>query len=153
VAAAAATPLVGIDGGIVFWASSVLIDVDHYVDFVYRSRFSKWSIREMYDFHRGLFDRIRDGDFLAISLCHTLEWFLLVWWAARRFQSALLVAAFWGMVFHVVLDLGYLARLGALTTRALSVSEYLVRRRGLIRSGRDPDRVYRDTLADVDTSR
>lgn len=146
IAAAVLSPKLGPQDAAVFWASSVLIDVDHYWDYLSRNGFRNWSFRKTFEFHRALFPRIRDPEFLALNLFHTAEWFLLVSLAGVWLGSPAVVAAFWGMVFHLGLDVARLAWCRATFSRALSALEYWVRRRALVRQGLDPDRPYREAL-------
>lgn len=147
-AAAVLAPVLGAEGSLAFWASSVLIDVDHHWDYVSRSGFRDWSPRGMFAFHDHLFaHELHRPDFLGLNLFHTVEWFLLVGTGVLWWSSPLLFAILWGMVFHLCLDLLRLARHRALFKRALSVIEYHVRRRRLVRASLDPDRPYARALA------
>lgn len=147
--ALAFTPVLGAQDSAVFWVASVLIDADHYADYLYRNRFRDWSPRLMFAFHRTLFTRIRRPDFLALSLFHTVEWFALVYLAAAFLGSSALAAVFWGMAFHLFLDAVWLALHRALFSRAFSMLEYVIRRRRLRRRGLDPDLVYEEALTTI----
>ena len=148
-AALALAPILGPADSAGFFGASVLIDVDHYWDYLHRNGFRDWSFRRTFEFHARLFPRIGEPDFLALSLFHTAEWFLLVGLAAWWLGSSALVAVLGGMVFHLALDLARLARYRATFSRALSVLEYRVRRRRLVRRGLDPERAYREILAEL----
>ena len=148
-AALALAPTLGARGSLVFWASSVLIDVDHHWDYVYRNGFRDWSPAGMFAYHERMFAQIHRPDFLAMNLFHTAEWFLLVACAMLWQGSAILFAVLLGMVFHLALDLLRLARHQAVFSRALSLVEYWIRRRMLVRQGLDPDRAFADALAAV----
>jgi hypothetical protein len=145
-AAVALSPVLGAQGSVVFFASSVLIDVDHYWDYLQRNGFRDWSWRRTFAFHKALFPQIRRSDFLAMNVFHTVEWFALVYVAAVWLHQTAIMAAFWGMVFHLGLDLARLAWCRAVFSRALSVVEYGIRRRLLRARGVDPDLVYREAL-------
>ncbi|MEK7444424.1 MAG: hypothetical protein AABZ70_06185 [candidate division NC10 bacterium] len=148
-AALAVSPVLGASGSLAFWAASVLIDVDHHLDYVYRNGFRDFGARGMFAYHDHLYARIRGGAFVGLSLFHTIECFLLVAAGAFWWHSGLLFAALWGMVFHLSLDLVRLAGKRAPFSRALSVVEYWIRRRRLIRQGIDPDEPYAQALAAV----
>ena len=148
-AAAALYPTLGPRDAAIFWAASVLIDVDHYWEYLSRNGFRNWSFRKTFEFHRALFPRIRDPAFLALNLFHTAEWFLLVSVAGIWLGSSAVIAAFWGMFFHLGLDVARLAWCGATFSRALSMVEYRIRRHALLVRGLDPDRPYRDALAQI----
>lgn len=146
-AAGALVPVLGVEGAGVFYASSVLLDVDHYLEYVQRTRFRDWSPARMFAFHGEVFSRIDRPDMLALSLFHTIEWFALAFVAWHWWDGVLGLAALLGMVFHLGCDLLRLTTLGAVTKRALSLVEYWVRRRSLARRGFDPDGVQKEALA------
>jgi len=75
--ALALVPALGVNSA-VFWASSVLIDGDHYVDYVYRNGFKDYSIKRMFDFHDLLSDRVKERSFISLNLMHTAESILLL---------------------------------------------------------------------------
>ena len=152
--AAAATlyPVLGAQGSAVFWASSVLIDVDHYWEYLSRNRFRNWSFRKTFAFHRALFQRIRDPEFLGLNVFHTAEWFLLISLAGVWLGSSMILAAFWGMIFHLGLDLARLHTYGCLFKRALSVVEYVARRHRLVARGLNPDAPYEEALGAVNSA-
>jgi len=104
-AAIALAPTLGARGSLVFWASSVLIDVDHHWDYVYRNGFSDWSPAGMFAYHERMFAQIHRPDFLAMNLFHTAEWFLLVACAMLWQGSAILFAMLLGMVSQGVMNL------------------------------------------------
>jgi len=148
-AALALTPVLGAQDSAVFWAASVLIDADHYWDYLYRSRFRDWSPRRMFEFHRTLFPQIRRPDFLALSLFHTVEWFALIYLVATFLESSAVAAVFWGMAFHLALDALWLTLHRALFSRAFSMIEYVLRRRRLRQRGLEPDLVYDEALTAI----
>src|SRR5581483_4018485 len=59
-----------------FFAGSVLIDIDHYLDFLYFSRFREWSPSGMFRFHGRLAKVIHKPGFCALEAFHTAEFFL-----------------------------------------------------------------------------
>lgn len=148
-AAAALYPVLGAQGSLVFWAASVLIDADHYWNYLYRNGFRNWSPGKTFAFHRALLPRLHHSALLGLNLFHTVEWFMLVYGAARWLGSGAILAAFWGMVFHLGLDLASLTWHRAPFKRALSLVEYWVRRRGLVKRGLDPDRPYLEALLEI----
>jgi len=151
--ALALSPVLGAAGSAIFWVASVLIDADHYGDYLHRNGFRDWSPRRMFEFHRLLFLQIRRPDFLALSLCHTVECFTFVYVAAAVLKSSVLWAVFWGMCFHLFLDLIFLAWHRVVFSRALSLVEYVIRRRRMRDRGVDPDRVYEEVLTAMGVTR
>jgi hypothetical protein len=145
-AGAALVPVLGVEAAGAFWASSVLLDVDHYWEYLEKNGFRDWSPRRMFAYHAEIFSRLRRPDLLALSLFHTVEWLALVLFAWHVWGGAVLGASLAGMVFHLGLDLARLAWLRAVTVRALSLVEYAIRRRRLVQRGLDPDAVQREAL-------
>jgi hypothetical protein len=143
---AALVPVVGLEAAAAFWASSVLLDVDHYWEYLEKNGFRDWSPRHMFAYHGEVFRRLHRPDMLALSLFHTVEWLALVFVAWQWQGGVVLGAALAGMLFHLGLDLARLAWLRAVTARALSLVEYGIRRRALARRGLDPDAVPREAL-------
>lgn len=145
-ATAALVPVMGVEAAGVFWASSVLLDVDHYLEYVHRTRGRDWSPVRMFAFHAEVFRRLHRPELLALSVFHTLEWFALVFVAWYWWDGPVGLAVFLGMVFHLGCDLLRLETLGAITKRAVSLVEYAIRRRRLVRQGFDPDGVQKEAL-------
>lgn len=148
-AATVLAPVVGVPDAAAFFVASVVIDVDHYWDYLVRNGFRDWSWRRTFRFHAVLFPQIGRRDFLGFNVFHTVEWLAVVWMLAEGLGSGMLFAVLWGMVFHLGLDLARLATHRATFQRALSVVEYRIRRRRLARRGDDPDRVYDEALAAI----
>jgi hypothetical protein len=134
---------------VAFWTATVLIDTDHYLDFVYYNRCRDLSIRGMFRFHRLSFQKIWRRDFLDLSVFHTAEFFLGLYLLATWAGSSLLLAALLGAVFHLALDVFYLAWYRSVFKRAYSVVEYLVRRLIMIRRGDNPDRPFLEALDEM----
>lgn len=146
VAASVLVPVLG-PYSAVFFASSVLIDADHYLDYLYRNGFKDFSIKRMFTFHEKLFPKTRENNFLGLSVGHTAEWLLLVYGTYVITHWAWLEAAFWGMIFHLMFDLVYLYRGRRLTSRALSIIEYIIRWNRMKHSGLHPELPYNSTLS------
>jgi hypothetical protein len=134
---------------VAFWAATVLIDVDHYLDFLYYNRCRDLSIPRMFLFHRIVFQKTRRRDFLGLILFHTAEFFLGVYLLATWVDSSLLMAVLLGCVFHLALDVFYLAYHRIVFQRAYSIVEYLLRRAAMSRRGEDPDRPFLDALREM----
>jgi len=148
--AAALAPVLGVQESAVFWASTVLIDVDHHWDYVYRNGFTDWSLRRALAFHRFLFGTRERPEFLALNLFHTVEWLVFAIAAGAWLGSSAVLAAVLGMLFHLALDLVWLGWHRATFKRALSIVEYVIRRRRLRARGLDVDAPYREALAACD---
>jgi len=138
-------PVLGVNSAI-FWAFSVLIDGDHYLDYLYRNGFKDFSIKRMFTFHEMLFTKGREQNFLGLNIMHTVEFLLLLYTASVLTGWMWLKAILWGALFHVVVDLVYLYRQGRLFRRALSIVEYVIRWKYMKRQGLRPELPYHSTL-------
>ena len=76
VASAALIPVLGVNSA-AFLTASVLIDVDHYLDYVYRNNFTDFSIKRMFAFHDFLEEKASEIPFVVLSVMHTVEFFYL----------------------------------------------------------------------------
>lgn len=129
-----------------FLAGSVLIDLDHYLDFLIQNRFRHFSIQKMFVYHAHLFVRMKRPDFLVLDLFHTFEFLACMIGLSLWSHSLLFQAIIAGMTTHFLLDLIYLHRLGAFSARAHSFLEYVFRKRALTRQGIDNKRIFREVL-------
>jgi len=143
--ALALTPALGVNS-VIFFASSVLIDGDHYVDYVYRNGFKDYSIKRMFDFHDLLSDKSNEPDFLSLNLMHTAEFITLLGIATAITGWTWLISILGGVLLHMLLDLFHLYRQGRLFRRALSIIEYIIRWRRMKRQGLRPELHYQLVL-------
>ncbi|MDP2916655.1 MAG: hypothetical protein Q8O16_01845 [Dehalococcoidia bacterium] len=148
IAASLLLPILGINS-IFFFASSVLIDGDHYLDYIYRNGFKDFSIKGMFNFHRRLFPMESARNFLAFNVAHTAEALLLVYAAGAISGWVWLQAVFWGMLFHIVSDLVYLYHQGKLFRRPISIIEYIIRWQRMKRHGMHPEIPYQSALRSI----
>ncbi len=154
--ASALIPVLGVNS-VVFWTASVLIDGDHYVDYVYRNGFKDFSIKGMFRFNRSLSavlsEENKKGGFLTISLLHTIEALGFLYIASELTGWLWLQSVFWGMLFHISTDLVHkLVRGGRIFGRALSIMEYVIRSNSMKRRGIQPQEVYRRAAAQLTDS-
>jgi len=147
-AALALSPVLGATDAAVFWGASVLIDVDHHWDYVWRNGFTDFSLRRAVRFSEYLFLLPRP-DFLALNVLHTVEAFAFVALAGLVLGTSACAAALLGMVFHLGLDLARLNTHRVTFKRALSVVEYAIRHRQLRARGFDPDAPFAEALAAI----
>ena len=145
IAASLLIPVLGVNSAF-FFASSVLIDGDHYVDYLYRNRFKDFSVRRMFTFHERLFSRGKEKDFLGLNILHTVEALVFIYAVSAFTDWLWLKAVLWGMLFHVIVDLIYLYRQGRLFRRSVSIIEYIIRWRLMKRRGLNPELPYRSAL-------
>jgi hypothetical protein len=144
-ASVALSPILG-KASIAFWIGSVLIDTDHYLEFIYHNRFSNFSIKRMLDYHCILGDWLSRPEFINLSIFHTLESLAIVYLLSKLLNSQWLVALFYGMLFHIILDTIHLYRQGATFKRAFSIIEFWIRKRFMRRNGLYPEVLYKKAL-------
>lgn len=140
-------PFMGLLPSASFLGGSLLIDLDHYLDFLVHNRFRSFSIRKMFLYHRHLFLRIKRAEFLSLEIFHTVEFLAFMEGWALWSGSLLLQTFTAGMITHSLCDMLYLKWLGAFRARTHSILEFFVRRRRLIRKGLAIERPYEEVLA------
>jgi sterol desaturase/sphingolipid hydroxylase (fatty acid hydroxylase superfamily) len=147
-AAAGLAPVLGVSS-LAFFAASVLIDFDHYLDYVYRNRFVDFSVRRMFRFASALDSRSRGRATVQLSVFHTIEALLVMLAAAALTGWPALWAVLWGALFHMMVDTAGLLREGTPFVRAYSIIEYGVRWARLERRGEQPRLPYELALQDT----
>lgn len=130
----------------VFFASSVLIDGDHYLDYLYRNRFKDFSVKRMFAFNEYLFKKVPVPDLFGLNIMHTAESLLLMYVASALTDWIWLKAALWGMLFHMLMDFIFLYFKGRLFTRAFTVIDYVIRWNRRKRQGLHPELPYTSAL-------
>lgn len=139
--AAALYPALG-SGSLLFWAASVAIDLDHYLDYLWHNRFTDLGFKGMFEYHRLLTKQWHNPAFLNIEIFHTIEFMAPLFIIAHLTDSDALFALFFGFVFHIALDLVSLYRNGIFFARAHSFPEYFLRKKMLEAKGYDPAGLY-----------
>lgn len=110
---------------LLFAAGSVLIDVDHYILYVQRTR--SLSIRGMFRYFDELLPIQKTIPYVGLCLFHTFDFFLLVGILALFHPFLLPLLA--GFLFHFAFDLIDLRRKGVPFIRAYFLLEHAIRRR------------------------
>ncbi len=142
VASIALTPFFGFQT-IFFFIGSLAIDIDHYIDFLYYNRFRDWSFIRMFKFHGHMAKQVDKTSFLALEAYHTIEFLFAFLMIALFFHSTELLLLFWGMIFHLSLDLVRLKQKNILHARALSFFEYWVRSKKMMaQKGEHPEKIF-----------
>lgn len=130
---------------LIFWAATVLVDVDHYFNLLFWSKFRCFSIAGLFKFYGFIVDhKKRYPVFMAIEVFHTLEFVSLIFAGAYLLQIGFLKPVFWGIAFHVLVDFFHLMRVGALRCRKNSLLEFFILRYNHMRNGLDPTQVQKD---------
>lgn len=106
----------------VLFASIVLIDVDHYFDFVVVCK--RYSIRDMFKFHKYVWEH-KYGIY-GLNVFHTLEFFAALFFLG--FASHYFWIALAGCAMHMILDVISLLQHGIIFNRAFSIIEYFIRK-------------------------
>jgi len=145
IASAALYPSIGADA-IYFWAASFLIDIDHYLDYIYHNNFTDFSFKRMFDYHNALDKFWHSPEFLSLEIFHTLEFLGALYLVSLWTASTVLLAVFFGFVFHSVLDIIYLSGHGVFSIRAYSFTEYYMRRKRLVKMGYSPGEIYAEAV-------
>ena len=145
VAALAVSPVLG-PSSAVLWASSWLIDGDHYWDYIYRNRFRDFSLRRAREFNRVLNEEAKGRPFVALHVLHTVEFLGLLAGVAAMSGNSWLWAIFWGSLLHVGLDLAYVYSRHILFWRAFSIVEYAIRWKVMKQRGKHPELPYHRAL-------
>jgi hypothetical protein len=147
-ASVALYPFPGLQG-VVFFLSTVFVDSDHYLDYVYHNGLRDLSLSNSMRYHRLLRAWWGRPEFLNLSVFHTVEFVgalgVIYAWSNLPWLGAL----FWGLVFHMAVDTLYLAAHKGLTLRAYSVVEYYVRKRRLLGRGLSPEKMYAEAVRSV----
>ncbi len=119
-------PFVGI-GALYFFLAGILIDLDHCME--YTIKFRGFSVKGMFDFYqKELPSLMEEKRYLGLSIFHTLEFLTLVF-ILSFFFSSWLWFVWLGMMFHWVLDMSYLYNPNATCVRAVSLVEYLIKKK------------------------
>ncbi|MFQ5427506.1 MAG: hypothetical protein ACE5EZ_00855 [Thermodesulfobacteriota bacterium] len=125
-----------------FFSASVLIDLDHYLDFVFHNRARDLSIKRMFDYHSTLQRWWRDPAFLNMEIFHTAEFLIIFLSLAIILQSRIMALVFGGFIFHIILDMIFLLRHNIFNKRTNSLTSYFIRKNRMARMGHDPAVLY-----------
>ena len=149
IAAFLVSPIFGFWGAGSFWAATVLIDIDHYMKFVYYTGFKVFGVTPMLQYHDKVFEYKHHPELLSLEIFHTAEFLVFLGAIAIWFAPSLL-PVFWGCVFHIVVDFVHLGRFKILEKRTHSFFEYFWRRRKMLAQGKNPDYVFKTALRLLD---
>lgn len=138
-------PLLGVQS-LALWAASVLIDADHYLEFLYHNGLKSFSLKEADSYHRILGGWLSKPEFINLSIFHTAECLLLMYFLSLWLGSPWLKVVLYGMMLHLILDMASLYRDGLLSKRAFSVVEFKIRKGIMERNGLYPKVLYKKAL-------
>lgn len=132
-----------------FLGGSLLIDLDHYLDFLVHNRFRNFSLPKAFLYHKHLFLKIKRVEFLSLEIFHTFEFLVCAGAWAFFSHSAMFQGFTAGMFVHCLSDILYLKRIGASSARAHSFLEYFLRKRRIVKRGFSPSRPYQEVLEEI----
>lgn len=132
-----------------FFLGSVLIDIDHYVIYLYFSKFKDWNVKKMFQFHSLVRQWLYSHSIYVLLSFHTVEFLLLVLIFAFWFGSVEIYLIFFGLLFHLLLDTLRMYQLKKLEVRALSFVEYWIRKRKMEKSGVDPEKILEEVYRTI----
>ena len=138
-------PKFGFWNSAVFWASTVLIDTDHYFRFLYLTRLRTLDVRKMQRFFERAFPLRNHPDFLTVELFHTIE-FMSLFGVCSAVFFPMMLPVWWGFLFHIGVDFIHLFRHRAFTKRCHSFVEYWWRKKKIILRGGSPDLLFENIL-------
>ena len=143
VAAVALAPAWGVQNSLIFLVSAVMIDSDHYLDYLYRTKAKDWSPARMFRYYdkMSLMEK-NDPEMLGFSLCHNAEIFLLVYLLAVFTHLNLFMVILSGMFFHLILDMFWLKHNKVFFIRSYSLVEHHIRKRLLLKKGLNPQNFF-----------
>lgn len=138
-------PFWGVWRSFVFWVATVLIDLDHFLHFLYCTRFKVFGVGPLFRFHEKVFEQRNHSELLSLEIFHTAEFLFLTGFLAAMVTPYLWPVC-WGFVLHIFVDFVHLKHFKILTKRSHSLVEYLLRRKRMLAMGKDPDHVFRIAL-------
>ncbi len=153
VASALLYPVLGTAGSVSFFGASVLVDIDHYLDYIYHNGFTDFSARKMFEYHEAIGGMLRRPEMLNVEIFHTVEFMLPLYLLSSYLDSTILSAVFYGILLHIGLDMINLLRHGLFLRRCNSIVEYMVRRKAMARNGLVPRTIYTDALDIINNSK
>ncbi len=136
-----------------FWLSSILIDIDHYLDYIYNNRFTDFSFKRMLAYHSLLYKRRFDPAFLNLSIFHTVESMGVLGVLAYFTGSAALLYIWLGFFFHILCDTYMLIYDGKPSIRSNTAVGYFFRIKKLKSQGLDTKAIYTRAVSEVRDNR
>ncbi len=140
-AGAALYPVMGVNA-LWFFGASVLIDIDHYLDFIYHNKLKDFSPSGMFRYHETLTRWWQSPEFMNMEVFHTAEFLVPLLVIALALGSGVLRAVFFGCIFHIGLDVIFLAYHGITGKRIHSAAAYFSKKKALARKGLYTERLY-----------
>lgn len=134
---------------ICFWLSSILIDIDHYLDYIYNNKFTDYSFKKMLAYHSLLYKQRFDPAFLNLSIFHTVEGMGILGALAFFTGSKALLYIWLGFFFHIICDTVMLVYDGKPSIRSNTVIGYFFKIKKLKLQGLDTKAIYTSAVSEV----
>lgn len=140
-------PFLGWFNAIIFFVSSILIDADHYLDYLWKTKGDDWRPKSMFKYYHRLMNHGPDKEHLGFSLLHTIELYVVIYLLAVSVNYGFLNYTFFltilgGMSYHIIMDVISMAYKGEPFARAFSIFEYHVRKRSMKKKGLHPQNFF-----------
>lgn len=125
-----------------FWLASILIDIDHYLDYIYNNGFTDYSFKKMMKYHELLYSQRFEPGFLNLSIFHCVEVMAVLGIAGLYTGSLALLYIWWGFLFHIFFDTVKLIRDGKPSVRSNTAIGYFIKVRRFKDKGIDTKAFY-----------
>lgn len=133
-------PMLGPEKSLLFFTASVLIDADHYLDYLIVSRGKDWNPKRMFRYYDCVTENNPAKNHLGFSLLHTAEIFLVVYLLSKYLNFDLFMPILLGMAYHMIFDIAWLTYHKIPTVRAYSIVEYFIRKKIMIKEKLNPEK-------------
>ncbi|MBE9531846.1 MAG: hypothetical protein IME98_03475 [Proteobacteria bacterium] len=133
---------IAIQNLIYFWLATILIDIDHYLDYIYNNKFTDYSFKRMMRYHGLLYNRRFDPAFINLSIFHSVESMGALGAVTLYTGSTALLYIWWGFLFHIALDTIKLVYDGKPSIRSNTAVGYILRVKRLNKQGLDTKGLY-----------
>ncbi len=127
-----------------FFTSSILIDADHYLDYIWRNRGKNWSPKRMFKYYDHVSENKYDQRKLGFSIMHTVEIFLLIYLLMLYVSFDFFLPVIAGMAYHIIFDVVSMTYDKIPFVRPFSIAEYHFRKKQMHLKGKSVDDFYKD---------
>lgn len=135
---------------LIFFVASFMIDADHYLDYLWRSRGKDWSPLRMFRYYDHVTEHHSDTRMLGFSVLHTVEIFIAVYLLAAYLSPVFFLPVLAGMAYHMIFDVIWMSYHQVPFIRAYSVIEYHLRKKNKKTKGHNVDDLYNELFEKSD---
>lgn len=137
-------PIFGPWRSAVFFISSVMIDADHYLDYLWKTKFEDWRPSQMFKYYDHVIANKFDKRKLGFSILHTIEAYIVIYFLAIVVNHDFFITVLGGMAYHMIFDALSFAKDRLHFIRAYSIMEYHIRKKRMQKKGLNPDEFFQD---------